>query len=732
MELKIKILEIIPNIKNLKMRQSDIISLSILSGNVGVKFDNIEKNISNKDYILLSMRDFSPNEKIHFNLIRNNTIIIGKGQLTPVTGTKWYKIYDLISSTESNINYSSKTFSKKSIHTNDSLINSNIKIKLQTQLHILKNKSHSKSKSKSKTKSGKIMKYSTKKFINYNSSKNKINTTRLTYLDEKSSNSLMTSNLSLTYNRYKLNQNINSYNSTRATPGIKSPRFTQILMRTKTNNTNNNNNDSSRENTLKENNILTIYNDDNKKNKINPMSKSTTFGKNILWQTKKYENLYGFNKMQELNTNKSAEKTFGSYIYIENGRKKESWEIEDKIFDQNYKDIIGCDEILGGKEINDFKFDYNSLETNKKMNNDNTNNNNLENFINTNNNKELKTNSKNKKIILENKSNNKNKIITISTNNDNNTIKNNINNKNNNKNNINFFENNYNNELDMNNLKSESNNIIKSSIISSVLPSGQMVNSGCDIDISVDESASFSEKDSVSKKISSDDYKLSYDIENENISKFEDIKKDFILFYNNEYINSVNDEMLLLELQLIIDKILEMQYIYKSQCFIIHKNFETYRKKLKFFQKQNLIMNKKMSKLIYEKLKNKYNEDFNDLYYNNKKKVFYKNKTLFKTNELSLWNNIANNLNEFEVKRRNINIKNNFQKIFLFICNKNMGNLNTLSKKYILEFVEKEKEKEKNKKEGDNKKKEADKKKKVERHLDGGIILLREKCPFPW
>ena len=43
------------------------------------------------------------------------------------------------------------------------------------------------------------------------------------------------------------------------------------------------------------------------------------------------------------------------------------------------------------------------------------------------------------------------------------------------------------------------------------------------------------------------------------------------------------------------------------------------------------------------------------------------------------------------------------------------------------------KEKNKEKKEGDNKKKdEGNKKKKVERHLDGGIILLREKCPFPW
>ena len=43
------------------------------------------------------------------------------------------------------------------------------------------------------------------------------------------------------------------------------------------------------------------------------------------------------------------------------------------------------------------------------------------------------------------------------------------------------------------------------------------------------------------------------------------------------------------------------------------------------------------------------------------------------------------------------------------------------------------KDKNKEKKVGDNKKKDdGNKKKKIERHLDGGIILLREKCPFPW
>ena len=42
------------------------------------------------------------------------------------------------------------------------------------------------------------------------------------------------------------------------------------------------------------------------------------------------------------------------------------------------------------------------------------------------------------------------------------------------------------------------------------------------------------------------------------------------------------------------------------------------------------------------------------------------------------------------------------------------------------------KEKNKDKKDGDKKKDDGNKKKKIERHLDGGIILLREKCPFPW
>ena len=89
-------------------------------------------------------------------------------------------------------------------------------------------------------------------------------------------------------------------------------------------------------------------------------------------------------------------------------------------------------------------------------------------------------------------------------------------------------------------------------------------------------------------------------------------------------------------------------------------------------------------------------------------------------------NNGDNNLN---VGNNNLEIGSQGEKSKNEENDKNNNNEMAVEKE---EKESKEKEKEKNKKEGDNKKKEGDKKKKVERHLDGGIILLREKCPFPW
>ena len=719
MELNIKILEINPSIKNLKISPSDTISLSFIAENVVVKIDDLEKNITNKENILLVIREYSPNEKIHFNLIRNDAIIIGAGKFTPLSGIKWYKMFDLISLTETNVNYSSKNLFKKSKNNNDSLVNSNIKIKLETQINIVKSKSKSQ--------------YNTKK-LNFSGNKNQSNLNGIQNPEEKTNNSIISSNLNSNFNKFKINQNINSYT---ATPNIKSPRYTNIVIKAESNTTNNNdnNNNSSREDTLKENNILPALDLDKEKIKKSSVSRRTPSGKKYLGQTKKYKTLYGF-KNKTSDKNKSTEKSLDNHNKIGNNRGKMSKEIEEKILDKNFQDIIKCDEILRGKELSEFNEEDNNVFNNQE-NNKNKCNENSTNNKNNNNNERKKSININKNTINKSKSNNINSVLNINKNKKNNNqilnsnqklnhnqilnnniiktennIVKNINNKiinnnhiiNNNQilninNNIIKAENNNNNknnskEINQNNIKTEiDNNFVQNNAVNDELASGRLMNIGGEMDLSDDLSGSFSAYDNISKILSLDEYILNNDIENENITKYENIKNDFILFYNKEYINSINEEMLILELQLMIDKILEMQNVYKKQSIIIQKNFEKLRKKLLFYQKKNLLTNKKMNKLIYFKLRNAYNEEFNDLYYNNKKISFYRNKNIFRTNELSLWNNLTSYINEKELNKKNdTNItKKKFKNIFLIVCNKNINNLNTLSKKYVLEFVEKEK-----------------------------------------
>ena len=662
MELNIKIIETNPSIKNLKVNPTDIISLSFIAENIVLKIDNIEKNIANKENILLMLREYSPNEKILFNLIRNDSTIIGTGKFTPLTGAKWYKMFDLISITENNINKNSSKnlLRRSSSNNNDSLINSNIKIKFETQVNLTK------SKSKSKLNIQKI---------NNSNNKNKSNLTNL-----EKNNSLIASNIA-SYNQLQLNKNINSYNDT---PGTKSPRYNNILIRAKSNNTNN---DSSRDNSLKENNVLRASDFDKDKEKKKSDSRRTTSGKKFLFQTKKYKTIYGFNKSQGVNKNRSTEKSLdNNNIVPENVRGKMSKEIEEKILDKNFQDIIKCDEILRGKDMES------NINTINKESNKNINIKNIENNNNNINDKKPSTNKKVSQNNTENKNykDNKAKSNTI------NYVSNSKNNKNNknmkNINNNNIINEINNAELNSKNLKTEFNNIIPNSPMNSALSSNRMFNSGNDMELSGDNfSDSFSGYENLSKILALDDYKITYDIENENITKYENAKNDFILFYNKDYISSINEEMLTLELQLMIDKILEMQNIYKRQKIIIERNFGKFEKKLFFYQKINILFNKKINKLMHEKSKNKYKEEMNDLYYNNRKIIFYRNKNIFKTNEQSLWNNITLYVNEKQANNKINNKKKQFSNLFLLICNKNLNNLNDLSKKYVSDFIEKEK-----------------------------------------
>ena len=98
-------------------------------------------------------------------------------------------------------------------------------------------------------------------------------------------------------------------------------------------------------------------------------------------------------------------------------------------------------------------------------------------------------------------------------------------------------------------------------------------------------------------------------------------------------------------------------------------------------------------------------------------------------NENDINNSLNNSNNNIEVGSQDEKSKNGEKN-----KDKNSEKIDMVIEKDEKEEKDKDKDKEKNKdkKEGDNKKKDDNKKKKVERHLDGGIVLLREKCPFPW
>ena len=98
-------------------------------------------------------------------------------------------------------------------------------------------------------------------------------------------------------------------------------------------------------------------------------------------------------------------------------------------------------------------------------------------------------------------------------------------------------------------------------------------------------------------------------------------------------------------------------------------------------------------------------------------------------NENDINNSLNNSNNNIEVGSQDEKSKNEEKN-----KDKNSEKIDMVIEKDEKEEKDKDKDKEKNKdkKEGDNKKKDDNKKKKVERHLDGEIVLLREKCPFPW
>ena len=89
MNVKIEFLEISPRIKYLKTNPSEIISISLHTGNNNPKIFDLEKAIKEQQKINLFV--ISTNT-IKLSIIKNNSNIIGTVEFSPSTGTKWLNI----------------------------------------------------------------------------------------------------------------------------------------------------------------------------------------------------------------------------------------------------------------------------------------------------------------------------------------------------------------------------------------------------------------------------------------------------------------------------------------------------------------------------------------------------------------------------------------------------------------------------------------------------------------
>ena len=180
-----------------------------------------------------------------------------------------------------------------------------------------------------------------------------------------------------------------------------------------------------------------------------------------------------------------------------------------------------------------------------------------------------------------------------------------------------------------------------------------------------------------------------YDINN----NFENIKADFGIMYIDEYDKMINDDMLLLELQLLFEKILDLENSYHEEYanfinkFHENKNFIsliTY----KYKETQKKIFN--LSK-IKENINNK-NELNLFLVTQEKEKKSYV--TEINNKEINLWENMLNNKlkisnNNIEFKDKKSEMRNLFIKIIFdkYPYVKNL--LNEIENKIVLKLMKK-------------------------------------------
>ena len=129
-------------------------------------------------------------------------------------------------------------------------------------------------------------------------------------------------------------------------------------------------------------------------------------------------------------------------------------------------------------------------------------------------------------------------------------------------------------------------------------------------------------------ELSNDEYLLN--------SSFENNKSDFHLLYTNDYHKNIANDMLLMEIQLLYEKILELQKSYHNEAKKIYDNYSNEKKSLKLIFEKKAHLKKKTINLLNLKEKRNIKENNNAFIGLNIKKTIYNESSKINKNEIFL------------------------------------------------------------------------------------------------
>jgi len=172
--------------------------------------------------------------------------------------------------------------------------------------------------------------------------------------------------------------------------------------------------------------------------------------------------------------------------------------------------------------------------------------------------------------------------------------------------------------------------------------------------------------------------------ENSSIQIFNSAKTDFLIFYTNDYLSSITTDTLSLEVQLMIEKIFDLQNTFHQQFNILNDKYNKYKKFYELYSEQYFLILKKYNRLKEKDKKSEINKmKFSIKNPKTKKKDII---DLFKK-EIQVWKKMIEQKSNLKKT-----MNKNFFKIFISIINNNKNKLSILQKKFLTNLLEKKKQ----------------------------------------